>query len=92
LAIAPGSEGDRAARQTRISGAALEMAITNAVRSSDPVRGDFVGIILERMVPASRAGANWNIKGINRMFSADANSPSASDLNRAVRKAAVLPR
>jgi hypothetical protein len=62
--MARGSEGDRSAKRTRISRAALEMAITNAVRNSDPQCSGFVGIIVERMVPASRIGANWNVKGI----------------------------
>jgi hypothetical protein len=40
------------------------MAITNAVRSSDPLCSGFVGIIVERLAPASRIGANWDVKGI----------------------------
>ena len=55
--------GDPVAKRTRISRAALEMAITNAVRSSDLCSG-FVGIIVERLASASRIGANWDVKGI----------------------------
>lgn len=51
-------------RRTQISRAALETAIANAVRSSDPRCSGFVGIIVERTFSASRIGANWNIKGI----------------------------
>ena len=59
-----GSKAARATKRTRISRAALETAITNAVRGSDPLCSGFVGIVVERIVPASRIGANWNVKGI----------------------------
>jgi hypothetical protein len=62
--MARGSEGGPVAKRTRISRAALEMTITNAVRSSDPLRSGFVGIIVERLAPASRIDANWDVKGI----------------------------
>jgi hypothetical protein len=62
--MARASEGDPVTERVQISRAALETAITNAVRSSDPQCSGFVGIIVERMVPASGIGANWNVKGI----------------------------
>jgi hypothetical protein len=48
----------------RFRAPALEMAIANAVRSSDPHCNAFVGINVERVSPASRIDANWNVMGI----------------------------
>jgi hypothetical protein len=56
--VARGSEGDPAAKRTRISRAALEMATTNAVRSSDPQCSSFVGIIVEPLASASGLDTN----------------------------------
>jgi hypothetical protein len=34
------------------------------VRGSDPQCSGFIGIIVERVIPATDVGANWNVKGI----------------------------
>jgi hypothetical protein len=52
------------AKRRTITRAALEMAITSAVRNSGPECNIFVGVIVERIVPASRAETNWIVKGI----------------------------
>jgi hypothetical protein len=52
--MARASGADPAPKRTQISRAALEMAIANAVRSSDPHCNAFVCIIVERVSPASR--------------------------------------
>jgi hypothetical protein len=62
--MARASENDLVPKRTQISRADLETAITNAVRSRGRQCSGFVGIIVERMVPASRIGTNWNVKGI----------------------------
>jgi hypothetical protein len=62
--MARGLRGRNTKERTWISRAALEMAITNAVRNSNPLCNGFVGIIVERTAPASRVGANWNVRGI----------------------------
>jgi hypothetical protein len=66
----------RAKRRT-VSRAALELAITNAVKASDPECSIFVGVIVERMIPASRTEANWTVKGI-RYGRADRNHCDAA--------------
>jgi hypothetical protein len=52
------------AKRRTITRSALEMAITSAVRNSDPECNIFVGVIVERIVSASRAEANWIVKGV----------------------------
>ena len=42
----------------------LEMAITAAVKKSDPQCEPFVGILIEHHAPRSREDTNWAIKGI----------------------------
>jgi CspA family cold shock protein len=47
-----------------ITRAALELAIADAVRASDPQCEALIGIIVERVVLAAPGGANWVVKGI----------------------------
>lgn len=51
-------------QRTSITRAALELAIVETVRASDPQCEDLVGIIVERIVPESPGGANWTVKGV----------------------------
>lgn len=51
-------------KRTSITRAALESAIVETVRQSDPQCKALVGIIVERVVPASPDGANWAVKGV----------------------------
>jgi hypothetical protein len=46
-----------------VTRAALESVLAEAVRNSPDCNG-FVGIIVERVVPPSRGGANWTLKGV----------------------------
>jgi hypothetical protein len=56
-------EEEAAEQRTLITRAALELALAEDVRKN-PDCGAFVGVIVERVVPGSSAGANWAIKGI----------------------------
>jgi hypothetical protein len=51
-------------KRRALTRAVLEVAITSAVRASDPECNVFVGVIVERIVPRSRAEAGWAVKGI----------------------------
>jgi CspA family cold shock protein len=51
-------------KRTSITRAALESAIVETVRQSDPQCKALVGIIVERVIPASPDGANWAVKGV----------------------------
>ena len=42
----------------------LEQSLTEAVRASHPEFEAFAGVIVERVVPPTAAGANWAVKGI----------------------------
>jgi hypothetical protein len=52
------------ANRRSITRAALELAIADAVRESDPHCVPFVGIIVERVIPHPPGGPNWAVKGI----------------------------
>jgi hypothetical protein len=47
-----------------IKRAALEAAITAAVKKSNPSCEPFVGIFVERVAPSSADEANWVVKGV----------------------------
>ena len=51
-------------RRVPITRAALELALTEAVRKNGPECSALVGVIVERVVPRSPGDANWAIKGI----------------------------
>jgi hypothetical protein len=51
-------------KRRALTRAELEVAITNAVRASDPECNIFGGVIVERIIPRSRAEASWTVKGI----------------------------
>jgi CspA family cold shock protein len=51
-------------KRSPISRAALELALAEAVRGSDPQCEGLIGIFVERVVPGSPGGANWVVKGI----------------------------
>jgi hypothetical protein len=65
------------AKRRILTRAELEVAITNAVRASDPECSIFVGVIVERITPRSRVEANWTVKGI-RYGKADRNQCDAA--------------
>lgn len=52
------------AKRSSITRAALELTIAEAVRESDPQCEPLVGIIVERIVPKSPGGANWEVKAV----------------------------
>jgi cold shock CspA family protein len=47
-----------------ITRAALEATLVDSVRAIDPQCEGLIGIIVERVVPTSRDGANWAVKGV----------------------------
>jgi cold shock CspA family protein len=51
-------------KRTSITRAALELAIAENVRGSDPQCEGLIGIIVERVAPESPGAANWAIKGV----------------------------
>ena len=51
-------------KRTWIAHAALESALAENVRGSDPQCEGLIGIIVERVVPVSPDGANWAVKGV----------------------------
>jgi cold shock protein len=51
-------------KRTSITRAALELAIAERVRGSDPKCEGLIGIIVEREVPDSPGAANWAVKGV----------------------------
>jgi hypothetical protein len=58
-----------------ISREALQEAITEAVKKSDPGCEAFVGVIVERTTRSSILEANWNVKG-TKFGKADRNKAS----------------
>jgi hypothetical protein len=42
----------------------LEHALAEGVRTGDPECEAFIGVLVERFVPASKVGPNWIVKGI----------------------------
>ena len=58
-----GKKGPSSHRK-RVSRETLEMAITAAVKKSDPQCEPFVGVLIEHHAPRSREDTNWAIKGI----------------------------
>jgi CspA family cold shock protein len=56
--------GSLRGKRTPISRAALELAIAETIRASDPQCQGLVGVIVERIVPASAGDANWTVKGV----------------------------
>jgi hypothetical protein len=50
--------------RTWITRAALEESLVESVRASEPQCEGLIGIIVERIVPASPDRANWAVKGV----------------------------
>jgi hypothetical protein len=48
----------------RIKSAALEVAISTAVKKSDPSCNGFVGVFVARSTPKSKDDSNWVVQGI----------------------------
>jgi hypothetical protein len=67
----------RASGRKRVQRETLELAITTAVKNSDPQCEPFVGVLIEHHVPKSREDTNWAIKGI-RFGRADRDKCSAA--------------
>jgi hypothetical protein len=61
LALAINRENDS---RDRIKSAALEAAISTAVKKSDPSCEGFVGVFLRRSLPRSDEDTNWDVRGI----------------------------
>jgi CspA family cold shock protein len=59
----PGKKPDKPIRKPIIR-AALEQALADAVRVVAPECEAFVGVIIERVIPETPAGANWAVKGV----------------------------
>jgi hypothetical protein len=62
----------------------LEQAIAEVVKASHPECETFIGVIVERVAPASSNGTNWAIKGVkygkaNREFCTAALSNCVSE-------------
>jgi CspA family cold shock protein len=53
-----------AKKRTWITRAALQSALVETVRASDPQCEGLIEIIVERVVPGSPDGANWAVKGV----------------------------
>jgi cold shock CspA family protein len=51
-------------KRTSVTRAVLESTIAESVRASDPQCEGLIGIIVERVVPASPGAANWIVKGV----------------------------
>jgi hypothetical protein len=51
-------------KRTWITRAALELALAETVRGSDPQCEGLIEIIVERVVPRAPDGANWALKGV----------------------------
>jgi CspA family cold shock protein len=51
-------------KRTWITRAALQSALVETVRASDPQCEGLIEIIVERVVPGSPDGANWAVKGV----------------------------
>jgi len=47
-----------------VTRASLEQSLAEAVRASHPEFETFVGVIVERIVPARSEDPNWAIKGV----------------------------
>jgi hypothetical protein len=62
--MAPYAAMQPSARRTPITRARLELAIAEAVRSTLPECHTLIGVIVERVVPASPGGVNWIVKGV----------------------------
>jgi hypothetical protein len=50
--------------RNKVTRASLEQSLAEAVRASHPEFETFVGIIVERIVPARPEDANWAVKGV----------------------------
>ena len=62
--MSPKKKEQPARKRRAIARAALELAIVDAVRQSDPECKALIAVIIERVVPKSPEGANWAVKGV----------------------------
>jgi hypothetical protein len=62
--MSPKKKEQPARKRRSIARAALELAILDAVRQSDPQCKALIAVIIERVVPKSPQGANWAVKGV----------------------------
>ncbi len=62
--VSQGDEEQLKAKRTLITRAALETAIAEAVRGSDPECEGLIGIFVEQAVPILPGAANWAVKGV----------------------------
>jgi cold shock CspA family protein len=68
-------------KRKSITRAALELAIAEAVKQSDPQCRGLKAVIIERAIPKSPGGANWAVKGV-KYGSAERDRCSAAISNR----------
>lgn len=54
----------RAKGRKPIARLALEQALTEVIKTSHPECEAFVGVVVERIAPASPDAANWGVKGV----------------------------
>jgi len=64
LAFDPTSNSPEPVARESIERAALEAAITAAVKRSNPGCEPFVGVLVERVARSSSGEANWAVKGV----------------------------
>jgi hypothetical protein len=64
LAFNPTSNSPEPIVREPIERAALEAAITAAVKRSNPNCETFVGVLVERVARSSTGEANWAVKGV----------------------------
>lgn len=58
------SEDKTSAGRKQITRVDLEQALAEVVKASHPACEGFVGVIVEKIVPASSGAANWIVKGV----------------------------
>jgi len=51
-------------KRTPIARVTLEQQLLETVRSSAPECSEFAYVIVERIVPSTRGGPNWAVKGV----------------------------
>jgi hypothetical protein len=51
-------------KRTSVARTTLEQKLLETVRSSAPECSELASVIVERVVPATRGGPNWAVKGV----------------------------
>jgi hypothetical protein len=69
-------------KRTPITRAALEAAISEAVKEANPQCEGFIGVIVERIIPVVSGGANWAVKGVK--YGNAARGPCSAEISKCV--------